>query len=304
MKVFVSWSGEPSKSIAKELAEWLPKVLQSVETWMSDEDLQKGNQWSAQLSEELADTTYGLICLTHSNQESPWINFEAGALSKKVTDKTRVTPVLIDLEPADVITPLKEFQAARLDKNDWRKTIAQMNQLTERPVDKFDEVFEVWWDLLEPKLHNILAHYRHPMNADEPRRSEREIQEETLELVRTLVRQSEASSAERDYMEGLRRQLEVNSNRLVHADKGTVVSAGERERRTIRKAAALAREEGLRIDPGISIEHAGRELRVTLPNVHSKSEQANEVRNILRTFFGPGIVIEYQFSDSDLMTNN
>jgi hypothetical protein len=37
MKVFISWSGEPSRTIASALNDWLEGVLPQVEPWMSDD---------------------------------------------------------------------------------------------------------------------------------------------------------------------------------------------------------------------------------------------------------------------------
>jgi hypothetical protein len=34
MRVFIGWSGEPSRSIAKALHDWLQGVVQRVEPWM------------------------------------------------------------------------------------------------------------------------------------------------------------------------------------------------------------------------------------------------------------------------------
>ena len=82
MKVFISWSGERSRSIAEALREWLPDVIQAVKPWLSAEDIDKGARWSSDLAHELEDAHVGVICLTPENLEEPWIHFEAGALSK------------------------------------------------------------------------------------------------------------------------------------------------------------------------------------------------------------------------------
>src|SRR5262245_10836217 len=99
MKVFLSWSGERSKSAALMLRQWLPDVIQSIEPWMSAEDIDAGARWNSELTNKLAETRFSVICLTKDNQQAPWILFEAGALSKTI-EKTYVIPYLIDMEPS------------------------------------------------------------------------------------------------------------------------------------------------------------------------------------------------------------
>ena len=78
MKVFISWSGELSKLVAKELSEWLPSIIQSVEVFYSPEDIQKGENWDLRLTKELEECKYGIVCLTKENVSAPWVHFEAG----------------------------------------------------------------------------------------------------------------------------------------------------------------------------------------------------------------------------------
>jgi hypothetical protein len=49
MKVFISWSGELGKQIARAITEWLPSALQNVKPWFSD-DIEKGANWQNELS--------------------------------------------------------------------------------------------------------------------------------------------------------------------------------------------------------------------------------------------------------------
>jgi hypothetical protein len=113
MKVFISWSGERSKSLAHAFHEWLPLVLHYVEPWLSEADIDAGERWAQSVATELAASNFGIICVTSENITSPWVLFEAGALTKSL-ETSRVIPVLLDLEFSDVSGPLAQFQAEKL----------------------------------------------------------------------------------------------------------------------------------------------------------------------------------------------
>ena len=49
------------------------------------------------------------------NQSAPWLNFEAGALAKKL-ESSRVVPLAINLKPSEVQQPLGQFQAKEATK--------------------------------------------------------------------------------------------------------------------------------------------------------------------------------------------
>lgn len=67
MKVFISWSGERSKLLANALCEWLKPVLQSVEVWMSEADIEAGDRWGQEVAKELSASNFGIICVTPEN---------------------------------------------------------------------------------------------------------------------------------------------------------------------------------------------------------------------------------------------
>jgi hypothetical protein len=82
MRVFISWSGKKSAAVADFIRAWLPMLVQSVEPWMSESDIEPGKRWSNELAEQLSSTDVGIICLTRDNLGSAWMLFEAGALAK------------------------------------------------------------------------------------------------------------------------------------------------------------------------------------------------------------------------------
>ncbi len=109
MKVFISWSGDRSKTIANALKPWLKDVFQGIGVWMSDHDIRAGARWSSALGGELEAAKFGIICLTPENLKSHWLTFEAGALSKSINESS-VVPYRFQLRTADVGPPLSQFQ--------------------------------------------------------------------------------------------------------------------------------------------------------------------------------------------------
>src|SRR5436190_23030180 len=82
MRIFISWSQEPSGTVAAALQRWIPMVMQAVQPWISSASIEPGARWTGAVAGALQDMQFGVICLTPGNTTSPWILFEAGALSK------------------------------------------------------------------------------------------------------------------------------------------------------------------------------------------------------------------------------
>ena len=184
MKVFISWSGKRSNYVAKTLNEWIPHVIQNVEPWLSEE-MPKGVRWSPEIAKALDETKFGVFCVTPENQGEPWLNFEAGALSKTVTERTYVCVYLIELRAIDVIGPLSEFHHTNTDEQDTKRLMKTMNEAQgDRALsDKaFEESFSVWWPHLDRKLKQLPR----PEKAVPASRKPESIQNDILELVRKI----------------------------------------------------------------------------------------------------------------------
>lgn len=116
IEVFVSWSGSRAKTIARSLKDWIPCVLQSVRPWMSEDDLDAGSRWQVELAKKLEQVNFGIICLTPETVNTPWVIFEAGALSKTLNN-TFLLPYLIHVDAGTLEgSPLNQFNAASADK--------------------------------------------------------------------------------------------------------------------------------------------------------------------------------------------
>ena len=186
MKVFLSWSGSPSKELAETFRKWLPGVLQAVRPYYTPDDITKGARWSSEIAKELEECKIGVIFLVRENLNAPWIMFEAGALSKKL-DKSNVCPFIFGIEASDIQGPLVQFQAAKFDKAEVKRVVKMMNgQLAEAALasDVLDSVFEMWWPRLAQDVSEILA--KQGTAKPSAIRSERDLIEEVLDLTRVL----------------------------------------------------------------------------------------------------------------------
>ena len=91
MNIFISWSGERSKTAALGLKSLLEDVfVQAVTVFISDH-INPGENWGQRLGAELEKSQFGILCLTEDNFQAPWLLFEAGALAKKFA-ASRVVP--------------------------------------------------------------------------------------------------------------------------------------------------------------------------------------------------------------------
>lgn len=153
MKLFLCWSGTLSHQFAEALHDWIPSVIQAVEPFLSSEDMEGGARWSVTLGKELEINALGLICATRSNVAEPWINFEAGALSKAL-DTSRVIPMLLDLKKSELPDPLGQFQALTTSEADTLRLVTQLNEMcdVQIPEGRLRTTFERWWPDLSKRL--------------------------------------------------------------------------------------------------------------------------------------------------------
>lgn len=183
MKVFISWSGDRSKSLALAIREWLPLVLHYVEPWLSEADIEAGERWAQSVAKELATSNFGIICVTPENIGSPWVLFEAGALTKTL-ETSRVIPLLLGLELRDISGPLAQFQAKKLSQQGLSEVIQSIQKTSEHPIPeaRARQLFDALWPEFEKKLETI------PDNAPSGKhmRPQHEVLEELVASIRSL----------------------------------------------------------------------------------------------------------------------
>ncbi|WP_051082020.1 TIR domain-containing protein [Thiobacillus thioparus] len=186
MKVFISWSGARSRAVAELLNDWIKCVIQATRPWISTRDIDRGALWFSEISDQLKDTSVGIVCLTQENKDKPWILFEAGALAKGLS-YNRVCTFLIDLKSADLEDPLAQFNHTFPSKDSMWGLVRTLNGcLGSNTLDErvLEQVFSTYWHQFETKFKEILK--LNPQGEKPEPRSEKNLLAEILENTRFL----------------------------------------------------------------------------------------------------------------------
>lgn len=189
VKVFISWSGDLARGVAVALREWLPLLFDRVAPWASDSDIAAGQRGLAQIEAELADTRFGVVVVTAENQRAPWLNFEAGALSKTVVGDAehRIVPLLVDLAgPADLTGPLAQFQAKAARRDGVRDLVRSLAGVAGIDEAVAGRRFDAYWPQLEAEIEAAKAAAPGGAEAEPERREEADVLDEILLHVRLL----------------------------------------------------------------------------------------------------------------------
>lgn len=224
MKVFLSWSGGRSHKVAIVFREWLPSVIQEIEPYVSSEDIDKGARWSTDIAKELENSTFGMLCVTRENINAPWLNFEAGALSKTM-EKSFVSPFLFDIKRSEVHGPILQFQSTVFEKEDLKKLVDTLNKACEKDrlsPDRLAKAFEVWYPTLESELNKL------------------------RELLEPDEQQPEVALKDAHTQEVLEEILELTriNQKLIRNPEGTITDQIEETRQIVRELRDRIRTEG------------------------------------------------------------
>lgn len=128
--------------------------------WFSDHDIEAGQRWSAEIEEHLESAPIGIICVTPENQDSRWLNVEAGAISKKAgADRiNRVVPYLLGFpKKEDLPQPLGQFQVKLADAKGTFELVQMINRIQPRPLETAElrELFDLLWPMLDATLRKV-----------------------------------------------------------------------------------------------------------------------------------------------------
>lgn len=186
MKIFISWSGEHAKLIARALHAWLGDIFDGASPWMSDLDIAGGQRGLNEIERSLVDAGFGVIVTTRDNHGAPWLNYEAGALGNQLETDTerRVVPVLVNVRLSEIKGPIGQFQNVKLDHDGIADLVKSIGQVLGQDPTQVARKFEVWW----PELDKALSGIEPPTApAELPPPSPAEQREETAEVLEEIL---------------------------------------------------------------------------------------------------------------------
>lgn len=228
MKLFISWSKTVSRDYATCFRDWINRVIQDVQPFMSDQDIELGEKGISAIETKLDEIAFGIIFVTRENKDAPWIHYEAGALSRTVDSApSRVVPLLIDLEIVDLgSSPLSNYQGKKLGREAVLSVCSQINKLTSNPLQEnhLADSFEVWWPKLEACWSGIQVpeHSKKDVTLEDISGSVEELTKLVISLRNSeqeQTRLARALSSERDYFRTAVARNSFYENALVHLDK-------------------------------------------------------------------------------------
>jgi hypothetical protein len=166
MRVFISWSGIESKRAAKIMKAWLAETVfngEDIQPFMSETDIPFGSDWLATLKTHLKDADCAIICLTHDNLSSAWLNFEGGAISI-IKDKHTI-PLLINIDRNKVSGPFATFQSVTIQQDDIEKLVVDLKELGKFKTPSLSHLPELLPSFYS-KLHGPLNELKVGVNRD------------------------------------------------------------------------------------------------------------------------------------------
>jgi hypothetical protein len=133
-------------------------VIEGINFWLSSRDLPDGRRWASELSEHLEASDFGILVVTPINLSSPWLLFEAGALSKDI-ESGRVIPYLVAVGKDELVGPLGQFQALSADKAGTLRLVKAICSALQASPDAtvIQKRFDAFWPELNHSLDEITS---------------------------------------------------------------------------------------------------------------------------------------------------
>ncbi len=189
--VFFSWSGDRSKKVAEEFRELFKGVFDPIiDCFLSTRDIAPGARSIQILFEKLEKCNYGICFIDSENARAPWIQFEAGALSKMVAD-SQVMVLLLDNNTESLQgTPLFEFQHKLFNKEHIQSIFEEIIELFEQLAskDSYMKRFENGWNVFYENSNSILSNVQNEMDTQNTEKDELNTIKKMLVDVQNLLK--------------------------------------------------------------------------------------------------------------------
>jgi hypothetical protein len=164
-QIFICWSGERSKLLADIMQTWLKKVVPGLDVFTSMQ-IKKGARWFDVVSQKLAGSNAGLVCLTPEGMHSSWIHFEAGNLAHAIFQAgqeqdgqliRRIFTFLFQVSPGKLEGPLAAYQSTQANQADTERMLLDIMDALQIsfPADNWENHFRKYWADFETKLGRI-----------------------------------------------------------------------------------------------------------------------------------------------------
>jgi hypothetical protein len=192
IRLFISWSGKTSRSIAESFKDFLlVEFKEQLDVFFTPDDIEAGKRWSSELAQKLQECEIGIFIYTRQNLDSLWMAFEAGALSKQI-DTGRVIPLVFGTHVTDLIGPLAQFQAKRFTREEISKTLQAIDGCLSKKRTKEDlnRFLNFTWDNFEKNINAILSEEENTVG--EEKRDVKEV----LDSLYTLIQASPVYNVE------------------------------------------------------------------------------------------------------------
>lgn len=141
LRIFISYSGKRSRVLAFKVHELLATFLPRIQVAIYGPE--SGSRHLEILGSELELLSFGIFCLTPENLYSPWIHFEAGAISKLRSQAVAV-PLLFDVRPSSLPPPLNQFGARVADSNGITTMLQDIAGAFGQDLADHDSIMK-WW---------------------------------------------------------------------------------------------------------------------------------------------------------------
>lgn len=193
MKIFLSWSGDCGKALARVFHEFLHQHLQ-IQSFFSEE-MRTGTMWASRLKQAVQETDYSLIFLTPESLTSHWLLFESGALWSR--ESVRIAALLCGIPRDHVPDPLEKFQNRLVIGLDTGAAEEEINRLFSdinkaRPVETqlsdnvFDLVMKERWPVLKVELDGLRKDLAAPTEIVELKKKVSHLEERNVLLANSV----------------------------------------------------------------------------------------------------------------------